>query len=492
MHDAGLGKLFFSLLAHRWAYTFPSHMPFLCVFSKPRGRDAHATAARVGVDLVLLAGRLCPYGGELRRVEMPHGALHLTSLAALPVGDAESRTTCLIPRGTHKNAQTAWLEIELEGPEVRFETDPLGMFPLWYFEDEGRLVITSEVKSLLALGIEVGFEPEASAARRPPAFSPYRHVRRVTPGATLSVSADGVVTEHRRDPLVYRPASMMESEEAGKSLLETALVASARAIGGGAGGWGTFLSGGIDSSIATSLMKRTCPDLRTFTLGTALGDEYSEAEDLALHLGVSHARVVAREADAIEHFDRAVFCNETIDGLTAETLAQLSILGKAAAPSVRHVVTGYGADLLFGSMLRHELYMKVTGVDDLQSLIERTCWTGEFCPFFAWSLGIEIHHLFWDPDVMNSAFRIPPEASFDGTQDAQEKRLLRNMATERGLLERRHAHREKQAMTDGTQFNQVCSSALRLASKHAYDQKNARCVAQLRPLYEARDRERLP
>ena len=39
---------------------------------------------------------------------------------------------------------------------LTFETDPLGTFPLWCFEDDSRVVVTSEVKSLTALqGIAV-------------------------------------------------------------------------------------------------------------------------------------------------------------------------------------------------------------------------------------------------------------------------------------------------------------------------------------------------
>ncbi|HVJ90413.1 MAG TPA: hypothetical protein VM580_11475, partial [Labilithrix sp.] len=130
--------------------------------------------------------------------------------------------------------------------------------------------------------------------------------------------------------------------------------------------------------------------------------------------------------------------------------------------------------------------MKITGVDDLQSLIERTCWTGEFCPFFAWALGIQVHHLFWNPDVMNAAFRIPLEFSFDGSE---EKVLLRNMAAERGHMDPRHVRRKKQALTDGTQFHRVLSSALGLSESYAYDQKSSRCISHLRTILERAPRE---
>ena len=132
-------------------------------------------------------------------------------------------------------------------------------------------------------------------------------------------------------------------------------------------------------------------------------------------------------------------------------------------------------------MLRHQQYMAVTAVDDLRSLIERTFWTGEFAPFYAWSHGVEIHHLFWNPTVMNAAFRIPPESSFDGVE---EKVLLRRVASERGHLDGRYVRRKKRAMTDGTQFNRLLSSALGLGDGYAYEQKSARCISQLKNILD--------
>ncbi len=460
-------------------------MPVLCVLLKQPAKVMPNGASPSAVDEARLEELLCPYRGKIQRVAIAMrggavGVLRLSSLAGV------SQSKCVIPADTRKNAATAWLEITVDPTGLTFETDPLGTFPLWYFEDDARIVITSEVKSLTALqGVAVELDDNAlQKARHPADFSPFRGVQRVYPGAVLHVSPTLELTEERRTPLDYRPISMFATDAASEDALDAALISSARAICSDVAAqatWGTFLSGGIDSSLATALTHVRQPDVQTFTLGTDLGNEYADAEALASHLALPHTRVAADAEAAVTHFERAVFCNEMVDGLTAETLAQLGVLAAAASKNVRRIVTGYGADLLFGSMLRHEQYMKVTAVDDLQSLIERTCWTGEFAPFYAWSHGIEIHHLFWDPEVMNVAFRIPPEFSFDGTE---EKVLFRRVAAGRGHLDRRHVRRKKQAMTDGTQFNQLLSSALGLSGSYAYGQKSARCISQLKRLLD--------
>ncbi|MCE9574942.1 MAG: asparagine synthase C-terminal domain-containing protein [Deltaproteobacteria bacterium] len=443
-------------------------MPFLYVL--PKQGDVAPNTAR-------LAELLCPYRGAIERHSLSTGQLYLSAIAeATPTGAA-------IPRGTRKNPQTAWLAIHADADGVRFETDPLGTFPLWWIETDGFVAVTGEVKALRALGVAIAFEPERwpSDRKRPPDYSPYANVLRVRPGATLTIHRDGRRTETGAAPLDYRPTAMLAAEAQAEAL-EAALRASAKDIGGDVQPWGAFLSGGIDSSTATALLHRHDPGIRTYTLGTAHGDEYADAAALATHLGTRHAQVFATTEQALAHFERAVFCNETIDGLSAETLAQLSVLAEVAARDVPRIVTGYGADLLFGSMLRHKLYMQVTGVDDLQSLIERTMWSGEFAPFYAWAHGVEIHHLFWDPRVMNTAFQIPPEDSFDGTT---EKLVLRGLTVASGLMQQAHAFRKKQALTDGTQFNRVLSAALGLTDRYAYDAKSDRAVAILRDVLTA-------
>jgi carbapenam-3-carboxylate synthase len=456
-------------------------MPFLCVLFRRDVRTAPTGASASTVDQLRLQEMLCPYRGRIRRLPI---TMHGDSVGTLLVSQLAkvSRSGCEIPANTRKNASSAWLEVVVDPGRLTFRTDPLGTFPLWWFEDESRVVITSEVKSLTALpGVKVEFDGTALRDTRHPAdFSPFRGIRRVHPGAALHVSPDLEVTEEQQPCLIYRPNSMFTTRSEAEAALGSALADSARAICDGQAdaqtAWGAFLSGGVDSSLATALTQVHQPAVQTFTLGTDLGSEYSDGETLSAHLGLKHTRVAADAQTARAQFAHAVICNEMVDGLAAEILAQLGVLAKAASHCVRQIVTGYGSDLLFGSMLRHEQYMTAAGVDDLQSLIERTCWTREFSPFYAWSHGIEIHHLFWDPAVMNTAFRIPPEFNFDGTT---EKMPLRSLAVERGHLDHRHAYRKKQAMTDGTRFDRLLSSALGIGDNHAYQEKSARCTFEL-------------
>ena len=135
------------------------------------------------VDGLRLNQLLCPYRGKIQRVPLAMrdgalGVLWLSSLAGI------HQSKCLIPADTNKNASTAWLEITIDPSGLTFQTDPLGTFPLWWFEDDSRIVITSEVKSLIALqAVQVELNDIAlQKLRHPPTSAPSNAIRVIRAG----------------------------------------------------------------------------------------------------------------------------------------------------------------------------------------------------------------------------------------------------------------------------------------------------------------------
>lgn len=150
-------------------------MPVLCVLAKQPTGTTRTAASVCTVDGLRLNQLLCPYRGKIQRVPLAMrdgalGVLWLSSLAGI------HQSKCLIPADTNKNASTAWLEITIDPSGLTFQTDPLGTFPLWWFEDDSRIVITSEVKSLIALqAVQVELNDIAlQKLRHPPDFSPFQ------------------------------------------------------------------------------------------------------------------------------------------------------------------------------------------------------------------------------------------------------------------------------------------------------------------------------
>ena len=112
---------------------------------------------------------------------------------------------------------------------------------------------------------------------------------------------------------------------------------------------GAYLSGGLDSSIVTTLIKHfTDTPLRTFSLTFDDGefDESDFQEELVRYLGTKHTAVRCTRADIGAAFPRAIWHAETPIVRTAPTPLML-LSERVRAEGYKVVLTGEGADEVF-------------------------------------------------------------------------------------------------------------------------------------------------
>jgi asparagine synthase (glutamine-hydrolysing) len=111
---------------------------------------------------------------------------------------------------------------------------------------------------------------------------------------------------------------------------------------------GSFLSGGIDSTVVAALAKEHNPDLITFTTGFER-QGYSEidvAAESAAAIGVKH---VVRAVTAQEMMDALPLITWYLDDPVADpALVPLWFIAREAREHVKVVLSGEGADELFG------------------------------------------------------------------------------------------------------------------------------------------------
>jgi asparagine synthetase B (glutamine-hydrolysing) len=430
-------------------------MPFLLL---PDSREASERL------LASLAERLCPYTEQPRRCLAAKGyAVWATSLARLEDGAVRSALS----------DGTARFAVEPVDGGLTVSTDPLGTCPVWYARVAGGWAVAAEAKAL-AVVTRVRLRSEAELLRpgpRPPHWSPFDGLARLPPGSALRLSG-GEARVEGAPARVEVAATEERSREAWARILAETLQ---RGFAPGEGPTGSFVSGGIDSSIACALARRHGP-VSTFSLGSVHGDEFVPARALAESFGCEHAEVHLDPAAVRASFEKVVLQNEVTDGLCAEILLQLSTLYAAARGTCRRVTTGYGSDLLFDGMLRVPEYMQAVGLGTASELIERTRWTGEVAPFVHWCQGIAAEHVFWKPEVIHLALSIPRELCFSG---GVEKAVLREAAVASGLLPEALARRPKTPLTAGTRANLLLSAALGIPEPLGYVEKTRACLGVL-------------
>jgi asparagine synthase (glutamine-hydrolysing) len=230
--------------------------------------------------------------------------------------------------------------------------DRLGEKPLYYRRVGQGLRFSSELQQLVDEGDEV--DDEALALYLTYQYIPapstiLREIKKLEPGEVVEFDETGVA---RRRYWSIADAALKATRTTADdvtALIEEAVVQRCEAdvpIG-------AFLSGGVDSSVTTALLARSADrQVHTFSFGFAESrlDETEAARQVASRLGTDHHVV---RADALDPatIERAV-------GSLGEPLADAAsiptyLLSEVASQHVKVVLTGEGADELFGGYARY-------------------------------------------------------------------------------------------------------------------------------------------
>lgn len=181
--------------------------------------------------------------------------------------------------------------------------DRLGQKPLFYAHQGDRFAFASEIKGLLAGGVaDATLDPGALHGYLVLRFIPsphtmFRGIRALPPAHTLTLDVEtGEATIRRYWELGYRP-KWEGSEEELTDRLEEVLTDAVRLHLVSDHTVGTFLSGGIDSSLMTALVSRIQgAGVPTFSIGTESADynELPAARIVAERYGTDHHEEIVR------------------------------------------------------------------------------------------------------------------------------------------------------------------------------------------------------
>ncbi|WP_404310197.1 asparagine synthase (glutamine-hydrolyzing) [Neorhodopirellula lusitana] len=235
--------------------------------------------------------------------------------------------------------------------------DRIGQKPLYYAFKDGRLVFGSELKSLaLVPGVCEEIDPAAIDEFLTYQYIPHpgtiwKGVHKLPPGHFAVLDANGLRVERywNYDPSVEQPVSRGEAIERLRELLSDSVRLRMRSDVP----LGSFLSGGIDSSLITALAgDYTDTPLRTFSIGFSVADfdETAYAAKVAKHLHTDHTRFEVNP-NAISILDKLVWhYDEPFGDSSAVPTWYLSELTRK---SVTVALSGDGGDELFAGYERY-------------------------------------------------------------------------------------------------------------------------------------------
>ncbi len=245
--------------------------------------------------------------------------------------------------------------------------DRVGKKPLYYHEDaSGRVVFASELKCLLAdPGVATTLSTDACwqylrLGYIPGAGTILQSVRRLPPGHVLTQERGAKAairawwTPPAADPQAGRKRWPTADAAAEEFLPLLADATSSRLVADVP--VGAFLSGGIDSSTVVALMARAhSGKVRTFSVGFPMAgrlDESGHAALVAAELGTDHTPFHVGP-ETLEELPRLAW--QLDEPLGDQAALPTMLLSRLARAHVTVVLTGEGADEVFGGYERYRM-----------------------------------------------------------------------------------------------------------------------------------------
>ncbi len=262
----------------------------------------------------------------------------------------------LLPRLRGMFGFAIWNKVE---KTLFLARDYFGIKPLHYTTlPDGRLVYGSEIKSIL---LHPEFVKEFNEAALDNYLSFQYSLPHETffkgvyclPPAHYAFYKDGEVTTHRYWESTFAPKEDMTLDEA-VDMIDDAFTNSVEAHRISDVEVGCFLSGGVDSSFVASYFEGQ----KAFTVGFDNGGHYDESQfatELAADIGIDHYKHIISEE---EYWASLPTVQEHLDQPLADpSCVALYFVSKLAAEHVKVVLSGEGADELFGGYrIYHEPY----------------------------------------------------------------------------------------------------------------------------------------
>ena len=208
-----------------------------------------------------------------------------------------------------------------DGEQLYLARDAIGIKPLYLGKTDDGLMFASELKALIGHAREVQEFPAGCWYHSEKGFGRFYDVPDLWPEERTTDQHAQLL----RDTLEQAVAKRMMSDVP----------------------VGSFLSGGLDSSIIAAMIRRQVDELHTFSVGIEGSDDILAARHVAEHIDSIHHEYIFTMDEVIEKLPEIVFHLESFDQDLVRSAIPCYFTSRLAAQHVKVIHTGEGADELF-------------------------------------------------------------------------------------------------------------------------------------------------
>lgn len=242
--------------------------------------------------------------------------------------------------------------------ETYIVRDRLGIKPLFFYSHNNGITFSSEIKAILRLESDADFSPNESALSSYLSFRypikndtffknifslPAGHLIHINKAGNKNIIKYWSLNEKLKEQQDDRGEEfyILKLREILESAVKYRMISDVPI--------GSFLSGGVDSSVITAIMaKNQSEPINTFTVGFKEDgfNEFSYAKEVALRYKTNHREILLNANDYVSAMDDLIGFKDA--PLSVPNEVPLYLMSKELKKYITVVLSGEGADEIFG------------------------------------------------------------------------------------------------------------------------------------------------
>jgi len=255
--------------------------------------------------------------------------------------------------------------------------DRIGIKPLYYSIDNSQLVFSSSMKGILSSKGKIEINPIALNyqftihSMVPAPHTIIDGIKKLEPGHTLNVTKSGETRLHKYFDVNNVELKKYSDDEIINNIDALLNNAVEKRLNIADVPVGILLSGGLDSSLITAISKKYKEELNTYSIGfntinNEIGNEFYYSDLVADDFKTSHNKYNISNDDLYHNLDTVI--SNMSEPMVSQDSSAFFLLAKNVSLSNKVVLSGQGADEVFGGYFWYEQIMKDQGRNDIEIL----------------------------------------------------------------------------------------------------------------------------
>ena len=266
---------------------------------------------------------------------------------------------------------------DMENKKLFLARDRIGIKPLYYLHESGQLYFSSHMKGIIKNMVKKKVNPIALNYQFmlhsvvPAPHTIIDNIQKLEPGHTITVHKSGRIDKARYFNVDEIQLSKYNTQEIYENISSLLTAAVEKRICVADVPVGVLLSGGLDSSLITAISKEYKNNLNTYSIGFETinneeGNEFHYSDMVANDLKTLHEKYSVTSFDLLNSLDDVIMSMS--EPMFSQDSSAFYLLAKNVSKSAKVVLSGQGADEVFGGYFWYEKIMNETDLNGIDRL----------------------------------------------------------------------------------------------------------------------------